>query len=256
MRLDELDQGLVTEWLQSRVKGGYAQATVNRWQVITNLMYKRGKKWGVPGCENNPLEGVKLQACNNQIERFLTVAETRRLKQAVDASSSTQLKYVVALLLLTGCRKRELLDAKWEEFDLGRQTWRIPMSKSGKSRHVPLSDAALKVLAELPRWPDCPFLLPNPETLKPFVSIFHSWNTARKEAGLPDLRMHDLRHSAASNMVNSGQSLYIVAKVLGHAQMSTTQRYAHLSNETLLAAVNAAADTMETDWTAKEAGHR
>ena len=71
--------------------------------------------------------------------------------------------------------------------------------------------------------------------------IQRAWDNARKAAGLPDVRLHDLRHSMASNMVNSGRSIYEVAKVLGHSQLKTTQRYAHLSQETLLAAVDAAA---------------
>jgi site-specific recombinase XerD len=100
----------------------------------------------------------------------------------------------------------------------------------------------LSELAKLPKWNECSYLVPNPKTLKPFVSIFGSWNTARKLAGLPEVRMHDLRHSMASNMVNSGRSIYEVAKVLGHTQLKTSQRYSHLSQETLLAAVDAAAD--------------
>jgi site-specific recombinase XerD len=100
----------------------------------------------------------------------------------------------------------------------------------------------------LPKWDGCPYLLPNPKTLKPFISVFNSWDTARRAAGLPDVRMHDLRHSAASNMVNSGQTLYAVAKVLGHRQTRTTERYAHLSQSALLDTVDAGARHMGTDW--------
>ena len=142
------------------------------------------------------------------------------------------------LLILLGCRKRELFDSQWSHFDLERRTWRIPLSKSGKARHVPLSSDVLTILAQLPRWPDCPYVLPNPKTHRPYVSVFFSWNTVRVRAGLPDVRMHDLRHSTASFLVNSGRSLYEVQKILGHTQIKTTQRYAHLSQETLLAAVD------------------
>ncbi len=216
-------------------------------------MYRMAKKWGLPGSDRNPLEGVPQKACNNEVERFLTVEETRRLQDAVEASPNTQLKYIVALLLLTGCRKRELLDAKWDEFHLDRKTWRIPMqrAKTQKTRHVPLSDAAMQVLAQVPRFEGCPYVIPNPATMEPYHSVFHAWDKARKAAGLPDVRMHDLRHSAASNLVNSGQSLYVVGSILGHAQTKTTARYAHLANETLLAAANAAAGHMGTDWTRK-----
>lgn len=242
----------VDVWL-CLARNGYAQATVNRWQVILCHMYKMAKKWGIPGSERNPLEGVQQKPCNNEIERFLTPEETRRLQAAVEASANTQLKYIVALLLLTGCRKRELLDAKWEEFQLDRKMWRIPMqrAKTSKTRHVPLSTAAMEILAQLPRWEGCPYVVPNPKTLKPFWSVYHCWDKARKAAGLPDVRMHDLRHSAASNLVNSGQSLYVVGSILGHAQTKTTQRYAHLDNSTLLSAANAAADHMDTDWSRK-----
>ncbi|MFH1020477.1 MAG: tyrosine-type recombinase/integrase [Pseudomonadota bacterium] len=88
----------------------------------------------------------------------------------------------------------------------------------------------------------------NPDTLKPYVQIHRSWDNARKAAGLPDARMYDLRHSTASNMVNSWRSLHEVATVLGHSQLKTTQRYAHLSQATLLAAVDAAADATGTNW--------
>lgn len=254
LALDEVKQTEVMEWLDNKVKiDGYAQATVNRWQVILGHMFRMAKKWGMPGSARNPLEGVQQKPCNNEVERFLTAEETRRLQEAVEASSNTQLKYIVALLLLTGCRKRELLDAKWEEFQLDRQMWRIPMqrAKTSKTRHVPLSKAAMDVLAQVPRWDGCPYVVPNPETLQPFWSVFHCWDKARKAAGLADVRMHDLRHSCASNLVNSGQSLYVVGTILGHAQTKTTQRYAHLSTDTLLAAANAAADHMGADWSRK-----
>lgn len=248
MHLDELHQNDVVDWLRSKVAAGYAQATVNRWQVILCHMYKLAKRWGIPGSEKNPLEGVKQVPCNNAIERFLTPEETQRLQQALEVNPNRQLKHIVALLLMTGCRKRELLDAKWDEFSIERRSWRIPMSKSGKARHVPLSDAALAVLEQLPRWDRCPFVVPNPKTMKPYTSVFNAWDRARRAAGLPDVRMHDLRHSAASNMVNAGQSLYVVGTVLGHANVITTKRYAHLSAESLLAAVNAGAQVMGTDW--------
>jgi integrase len=93
---------------------------------------------------------------------------------------------------------RELLDARWEHVDVERRTWLIPTSKTGRARHVPLSTAALAIVATLPRYKDCPWLVPNPDTLKPFVSIKNGWQRAIRLARLPGLRIHDLRHSAAS----------------------------------------------------------
>jgi integrase len=140
------------------------------------------------------------------------------------------------------------MDSKWECFDIERRTWRIPTTKAGKARHVPLSAAVLSVLSQVPRLDGCPYVVPNPKTRQPYVSIFCSWNTARKAAGLPEVRMHDLRHSMASNMVNSGRSIYEVAKVLGHTQLKTSQRYSHLNQETLLAAVDASANAAGSGW--------
>ncbi|MFO0005263.1 MAG: site-specific integrase, partial [bacterium] len=158
-------------------------------------------------------------------------------------SQNTQLQHIVGLLLLTGARVRELLDARWEHVDVERRAWFIPTSKTGKPRYVPLSSAALEILETLPRFKGCPWLLPNPETLKPFVSIRHGWLRAIRVARLPGLRIHDLRHSAASFMVNSGVDLFAVGKVLGHASYQSTQRYSHLANDTLLRAVEAGAAT-------------
>mgnify|MGYP003391771654 CR=1 FL=1 len=100
----------------------------------------------------------------------------------------------------------------------------------------------MQVLAQLPRWEGCPYVVPNPKTRKPYVSFFIAWDSARKKAGLPDVRIHDLRHSFASFLINGGQSIYTVMKLLGHTQLKTTQRYSHLSPQTLLDATDAAAN--------------
>lgn len=110
---------------------------------------------------------------------------------------------------------------------------------------MPLSQAALDVIGQLPKWEGCPWLIPNPETLKPFVTIKRGWATACRKAGLPDLHLHDLRHSAASFMINAGIDLYAVGRVLGHADHRSTMRYSHLSQDSLLKAVEAGAAKMQ-----------
>jgi len=246
--LDEISHQVIIEFYHGLLAVGYAKATCNRVLVLIRFMFNLAKKWEIPGAENNPASGVPLFDANNARERYLTVDETQRLHAELEHSENPQLKNIIALLLLLGCRKRELLDSRWEEFDLERRSWRIPMSKSGKARHVPLSNAALSVLALLPKWEKCPYVVPNPKSLQPYSSVYRTWNTARKNAGLPEVRMHDLRHSMASNLVNSGRSILEVSKILGHSQLKTSQRYAHLSNETLLAAVDAAAEATGTNW--------
>jgi len=132
-----------------------------------------------------------------------------------------------------------VLDARWEDFDFDRRLWRIPTTKLGKPRHVPISDGVMSLLGAVPRL-EGGYVFANAKTGKPFVSIFCSWDTARIRAGMPEVRVHDLRHSFASLLINSGRSLYEVQTLLGHTQVKTTQRYAHLAPKTLLDASNAA----------------
>jgi integrase len=122
------------------------------------------------------------------------------------------------------------------------------MTKTGRPRHVPLSDGVLRLLATMPHDDDCLWVFANPKTRKPYVSFFYSWHTARNQAALADVRIHDLRHSFALFLVNAGRSLYEVQKILGHTQVKTTQRYAHLSQDTLLAATNTAVDAAGIDF--------
>ena len=150
--------------------------------------------------------------------------------------------------MLTGARVSELLQAEWRHVDLERRAWLIPTSKTGKPRHVPLSQAAIDIIEMLPRFDGCAFVAPNPETKLPFVTLKRAWQTARKEARLGDFHLHDLRHSAASFMINAGIDLYAVGKVLGHADHKSTMRYSHLANDTLLAAVEAGAAKLGGDW--------
>lgn len=240
-RLTDMTSQSVGQWLNEKRISGLAPASVEKLRVILGRSFSLGASWDIPGTERNPTRGIPRKPLNNNRERFLTPEETFRLKAAVAASQNPQLQHIVGLLLLTGARLRELLEARWEHVDVARRSWFIPTSKTGKSRYVPLSTPALAIIETLPRFKGCPWLVPNPDTRQPFVSIKHSWQHAIKEADLPGLRLHDLRHSAASFMVNSGVDLFAVGKVLGHASYQSTQRYSHLANDTLLKAVEAGA---------------
>ena len=249
--LSDIRQEDAAAWLGEMARKGLAAATIERARVVFSHSLKLALQWGVPGMDKNPIVGIPRPPLNNARERYLTTEEAQRLRSAVERSRNKQLKYIVGLLLLCGCRVNELLQSEWSHFDLERRLWRIPQSKSGKARFVPLSRGALDLIAELPRYPSCPYLIPNPKTKKPWVGIFMSWDTARKQAGMPDLRIHDLRHSAASFMAAAGLDLYTIGKVLGHANYKTTQRYAHLQSDQLIAAVEAGAAKLGVDWAAK-----
>lgn len=216
----------------------YKPGSINRVIILLRYMFNLAIKWEVEGVFRNPTAGIPLLKENNQVERFLSAEEAKALLIAIKASKNPMLQHIVSMLILTGARKREVLDAKWEDFDMERTSWRIPNTKAGKARIVPLSDTATALLTKLRKKKRSPYAFANPITLKPYKSIYYSWHTARKEAGLDDVRIHDLRHSFASFLVNAGRSLYEVQTLLGHTQIKTTQRYAHLSTTSLRAASN------------------
>jgi integrase len=236
--LDEITKEDISSLHQQRRLAGAAPASANRVLVVIRYMLNLAIRWGTPGLVKNPTIDVTPFEENNKRDRFLSNEEAVRLYHYVKLSDNKMLHYIVAMLILTGARKREVLDAKWEDFDLIHQSWRIPKTKSGKPRHVPISNGVLVLLNTIPHIDKCPFVFPNPKTGIPFVTIFVSWNNARKQAGLAEVRIHDLRHSFASFLVNNGRSLYEVQKILGHTQIKTTQRYAHLAQETLIDAAN------------------
>ena len=220
----------------------YATGTCNRALVLLRYGYSLAIRWKLPGVNGNPVKEIRNIKEDNKIERYLTEEKTKALLESVRQSESEMLQYIVLFLIYTGARKREVLDARWRDIDWGQRSWRIPKTKSGKVRHVPLSSGAMNVLDHLRHriregFLDEQAIFANPKTGEPFVSFFYSWNNARIRAGLPDFRIHDLRHSFASYLVNAGRSLYEVQELLGHADIKTTSRYAHLSRERLVAAV-------------------
>lgn len=224
-----------------------APTSAYRLFVLLRYMFNLAVRWDVGNLKQNPTHGYTLPRTDTHRERYLSKTETQRLLKAINSSRNPMLCYIIPMLLLTGARKREVLDARWQDFDIQRRFWRIPYTKAGTERHVPLSDAALQLLRTVPRTADCDYVFANPRTQQPYVAIYYAWHTARSQAGLADVRMHDLRHSFASFLVNAGCSLYEVQKLLGHSSSKMTQRYSHLNQTSLLRAVSIAATYVSTD---------
>jgi integrase len=137
----------------------------------------------------------------------------------------------------------EILTLEWAWVDFARACLRLPDSKTG-AKVVPLGAPALRLLASLPREDDSPYVLPAQRGNGHFVGIQKVWQRIRDAAKLPDIRIHDLRHSFASIAVSGGDSLYLVGKVLGHRQARTTERYAHLKDDPLRAVADRTAGTI------------
>lgn len=243
-RLNEITTQDISKWFAEKIAAGLAPATIEKIRVVFSRSFELGRQWNIPGADPNPVKNVPRRKFKNARTKYLSADDARRLLAATEESLNPQLKNIIGLLLLTGARKTELLTAQWQHLDLDRRTWHIPTTKTGVPRYVPLSQAALDIITDLPRWDKCPWLLPNPLTRKPYADLKRPWDTARDAAGLPDLHLHDLRHSAASFMINAGIDLYAVGRILGHADHQSTMRYSHLANETLMAAVEAGAAKM------------
>jgi integrase len=184
----------------------------------------------------NPAKGIPLLKGEKK-ERFLSVVEVARLAEAVSGMETARKLSATAaasvrLLMLTGCRKSEILSLRWEWVDFERGCLRLPDSKTG-AKMVPLAASAMELLSELPR--NAAYVFPAAKGAGHYTGLQKDWERVRLLAGLPGLRLHDLRHSFASFAVADGNTLFMVGKVLGHKQARTTEIYAHLANDPLRA---------------------
>ena len=184
-----------------------------------------------------PVKGIAKNP-RPKLTRFLSAEEIERLHRVLDRLVEErpfrgQQADVIRLLLLTGCRAGEILKLQWAEVDGNRLN--LADSKTGP-RRVWLSQAAQAILARQPRAAG-PHVFPSPRHPdKPLSHALCLWHRARKEAGLNDVRLHDLRHTVASQAVARGVPLSTVARMLGHADPVMTLRYAHVGDRDLQAA--------------------
>lgn len=224
---------------------GLAPATANHYVKLIKHCFNLAIDWGL--METNPAVKVKLFYEDNQIERYLNEEELARLMMVLKTDDNRMICYILKYLISTGARLNEALQAKWVHVEMEKRLWRIPAqnAKSKKVRAVPLNDSALEVLATLNTQDDHEYLFINRLTGLPYKDIQKIWQRIRHKAGLPELRIHDLRHQFASFLVNNGNSLFVIGQILGHSTPSVTQRYAHLSTQSLQAAANAASQQLQ-----------
>ena len=224
--------------------------------VLSRLFHMAAKSGDAPA-GGNPCRFVEKYPMRSR-ERFLSEQEFARLGRVLDELEgdgriSTSAAAGLRLLMLTGCRRNEILTLRWEDVDLEHEELRLRDAKTG-ARAVPLSPTARQVLAELPRQPDNPWVIFGRGPGARLSNLNATWGVVRKKAELEDVRIHNLRHSYASRALSLGESLPMIGKLLGHRKVQTTARYAHLARDSVKVAGERVADSLAIDLDAPPNG--
>jgi site-specific recombinase XerD len=263
--LDQINTWLVTNWRSSKLRAGARKSTVNRDISALKALMSKAVEWDV--IDQHPLRDLKpVREDKAGTTRFLSQQEETRLREALDVRQDRQraqrrayrkwqiergqgplplldgaaftdhLKPIVILALNTGLRRGEIFNLQRRDVDLAHRllTVRGENAKSGHTRVIPLNTEAHSVISD---WlaeqgnQDILYLFPSPKTGVRLVTIKTAWRDLMSLARLRDFRFHDLRHTFASNLAMKGADLYSIKELLGHADVTTTQRYAHLAPE-------------------------
>ena len=222
-----------------------APATCDHYVKLIRSAFNHAVRWEL--IDKSPLNGIKLYNADNRVENVPDSQQLESLLRVLQTDENRTVCQIALMLLATGARVSELLNAKWSMLDRQNHVWRIPAttSKSKKIRSVPLSEAAMDVINQLNTENMYEYLFVNEKTGLPYTTVHKVWCRLKAKAGLPKMRLHDLRHCNASWMVSSGISLYIVQDILGHSDPKITMRYSHVASDVKLNASNTASAIMK-----------
>jgi integrase len=223
----------------------------NRVLALLSKMMNMAEAWEWRDQGTNPCRFVEKNE-ENKRERYLSGGELKRLGEALNSLVDLGLIWpdmanVFRLLLLTGARKNEIAACEWAWIDWENSIIRLPDSKTG-AKPLYLSGSAVQVLKSqkiTTRRPDSEFVFPGVKRDGHIINLAKPWRLICQEADLPDVRIHDLRHTAASIAVGQGVALPIIGRLLGHSQAQTTARYAHVDSDPALAAANVVGTALE-----------
>lgn len=214
----------------------------NRLGEVIRKMFAYAIGWGWR--QDNPAARFHRRV-ETARERYLSPEEIAKLAAALEAAQDRRAADIIRLCMLTGARLGEVRQARFADFDLAHMVWAKPatMTKQRRVHRIPISAETMAVVRQrqlmVPRgnlW-----LFPGDTVGQPVKEVRCFWARIQKECGIGDVRIHDLRHTFASLLVSGGASLEMIAKLLGHSQTQTTQRYAHLMDSPLRAGVDAVA---------------
>lgn len=260
--LNEITPVLLEQWRTTRLKDGVTISTVNRDIAVLKAALSKAVLWGL--IDKHPLEKLKLLKTDRSIKvRYLSSEEEKNLRNTlIDRETlirrqrasgnewrkernyellrdlyqyayADYLRPMVLLSINTGMRRGELFSLQWVNvsFDLSILTVEGAYAKSGKTRHIPLNSEALQILKDWKKQStESELVFPNEEG-KPFDTLKTAWKHLMEAAKIKNFRWHDMRHHFASKLVMAGVDLNTVRELLGHADISTTLRYAHLAPE-------------------------
>lgn len=238
LKVEEVTRADVSELHLSMAAKPYQ---ANRTLEVVSKMFNLAEEWGYRPEGTNPRKRIKKYP-EQKRERFLSNAELQRVGEVLAEMEAERVEMTSAiaatrLLMLTGCRLNEVLSLKWRDVHLGAGELRLPDSKSGK-KVVQLGSPAVEVLRGLKRLDSNPWVITGKVDGGRLTDLQPFWQRVRARAGLNGVRIHDLRHTFASVAAGQGMSLPMIGKLLGHSQVQTTARYAHLAGGTVKAAAN------------------
>jgi integrase len=231
----------------------YIPYQANRVLGVLSIMFNLAETWNLRPAFSNPCRGVKKYK-EKKRERFLNSEELQRLGDSlrVEEEFAPFAVACIRLLLLTGCRLGEIQTIKWCYLDLDSCLAFLPDSKTGR-KTLYLGSVAVKLLKSIPRCKDNPYVIQGDVEGQHLTDMQKPWRRIRKLANLPDVRIHDLRHTFASKGVALGQGLPIIGRLLGHSQPQTTARYAHLAAAPALEVADKISESIAVSIVWKEA---
>lgn len=219
--------------------GKNAPYEANRTLSLISALFEFAKEWGyLDEMHPNPAKNVK-RFKEEKRDRWVTPEEIPALMEAIETESNLYARMAVLMYLFTGARKSELLRAQWVDIDFSRKELRIEDTKAGRTHYIPLSTPAIDLLDTIPKLPDNPYLFPGYIQGKHLVNISKPWYRIKKQAGLKNVRLHDLRRTVGSWLAQSGNSLHLIGQVLNHSNQRTTAVYARFARDDVRDALEA-----------------